>query len=94
MKKCHILSIVCTLFTCFTGGFALFLFSNISKVFCKLYSFRQICLAMPVVLFLLHEVLLQTLNCLVLLGTTQEKKIFNYNGVYLLVLGFLTMSSF
>ena len=81
MKKCHILSMVCTLCTCFTGGFALFLFSNISKVFCKLYSFKQICLAMPVVLILLHKVLLQTLNWLVLLGTTQ-KIFFNYNGVY------------
>ena len=75
---------VCTLCTCFTEVFALFLFCNISKIFCNLYSFKQICLVMPVVLFSLHMFFLQTLNCLVLLRTTHEEKknFFNYNGVY------------
>ena len=74
---------VCTSCTCFTDVFALFLFRNISKVFCNLHSFKQICLVTPVVLFLLHVFLLQTLNCLVLLGTThEEKKFFNHDGVY------------
>ena len=82
MKKRHIFSIICTLCTCFTDIFALFLFRNISKVFCNLHSFKQICLVMPVVLFSLHMFLLQTLNCLVLLGTTcKEKNFFNYDGV-------------
>ena len=76
IKKRHIFSMVCTRCTCFTDVFALFLFRNISKVFCNLHSFKQICLATPVVLFLLHVFLLQTLNCLVLLGTTREEKIF------------------
>ena len=83
MKKRHIFSMVCTLCACFTDLFPLFLFRNISKVFCNLYSFKQICLATPVVLFSLHVFPLQTLNCLVLLGTTrEEKKFFNYDGVY------------
>ena len=74
---------VCTLCTCSTDVFPLFLLCNISKVFCNLYSFKQICLAMPVILFLLHMFLLPTLNCLVLLGTTREENFFfNYDGVY------------
>ena len=74
---------VCTLCTCSTDVFPLFLFHNISKVLCNLYSFKQICLAMPVVLFLLHMFLLQTLNCLVLLATTREESFFfNNDGVY------------
>ena len=84
MKKRHIFSMVCTLCTCFTDVFALFLFCNISKVFCNLYSFKQICLASPVVLFSLPVFLLQTLNWLVLLrATCEEENFFNYDGVYI-----------
>ena len=83
MKKRHIFSIVCTLCTYSTDVFALFSFHNISKVFWNLYSFKQICLTMPVILFSLKVFLLQTLNCLVLLGTTCEKNFFfNYDRVY------------